>query len=116
MTIASSKEEQSVLDARMEYGHLLTSYMSLANMVWIGYGAFCTINTLLATGLGASYSAAARDIDKVFIGLVRVLIPATGMFISVVAIQAARMITHFQRLAIRRGRELEQLLHARMFE
>lgn len=114
MTV-ESKREQAVLDARMEYGHLMTTYVSLANMVWIGFGAFFTINTLLATGLGVSYSQAAATADQQFIGLVRTLIPATGMFISVTAIRAAMEIKRFQRLAIARGRQLETLLNARMF-
>ena len=26
------------LDARMEYGHLVTAYLALANMMWLGFG------------------------------------------------------------------------------
>jgi hypothetical protein len=51
----SHEPDRRILDARLEYGHLLTTYMSLANMVWIGFGAFFTMNTLLATGPGFSF-------------------------------------------------------------
>ena len=115
MTNKTDTNEQQIVDARMEYGHLLTIYVSLANMFWVGYGAFFTINTLLATGLGFSYSETAKSLDKTFLTLVHVLIPVTGMFISLVAIYAARMITKFQGLIDKRGRELETLLFARIF-
>lgn len=108
-------DEQNIVDARMEYGHLLTTYLSLASMFWVGYGAFFTINTLLATGLGFSYSDASKSFDNKFLTLMHVLIPLTGMFISLVAIYTARAITDFQRLINKRGRELEILLFARIF-
>jgi len=95
----------------------MTTYVSLANMFWIGYGAFFTINSLLATALGVSYSdAAANAIHKIALHAIQILIPATGIFISFVAIQAARMIRKNQRLAVMRGRKLEELLFARIFE
>jgi hypothetical protein len=84
-------------------------------MFWVGYGAFFTINTLLATGLGLSYSETAKLLDKTFLTLVHVLIPATGMFISLVAIYTARAITIFQGFINRRGRELETFLFCRIF-
>lgn len=112
-----AKKDQAILDARMEYGHLMTTYVSLANMVWIGFGAFFTINSLLATALGVSYSdSAARAIDKVAIHALHILIPATGIFISWVAIHAAQSIKNAQHLAVLRGRKLEELLYARIFE
>lgn len=114
--MSNKTEEQNIVDARMEYGHLLTTYLSLANMFWVGYGAFFTINTLLATGLGFSYSVTAnKSLEKTFLPLVHVLIPVTGMFISVVAIYAAVEITNFLGLINKRGRELETLLFARIF-
>lgn len=108
-------KEQHVLDARMEYGLLATSLISLANMFWVGYGAFFTINTLLATGLGLSHSAASHGINATFLNIVHVVIPITGMFISCVAISAAYNIRKMQRLVVVRGRELEKLLFARTF-
>ncbi len=108
-------EDQRVVDARMEYGHLLTTYLSLANMFWVAYGAFFTINTLLATGLGFSYSESAKSFPKSFLTGVHFLIPVTGIFISLVAIYAAIQIVSLQRLAKKRGRELETLLFARIF-
>jgi hypothetical protein len=85
-------------------------------MVWIAYGAFFTINTLLATGLGLSYSDAAKVFDKkFFLTSIHVMIPVTGMFISIIAIVAARQIVRFQRLINKRGRELETLLFSRIF-
>src|SRR5476649_1436447 len=114
---AASRKEQAVLDARIEYGHLVTTYVSLTNMFWIGYGAYFTINSLLATVLGISYSdSAAKAMDKVAIHAIHVLIPITGMFISYVSIATARMIRDAQVLAALRGRALENLLSARMFE
>jgi len=113
--IGTTQEDQRVLDARMEYGYLLTNYMPLANMVWVAYGAFFAINTLLATALGLSYSDAAKIFDKKFLIAVHLLLPITGMFISLVAIVAGRQIVHFQRLASKRGRELEVVLFAKIF-
>ncbi len=111
--MTNKTEEQHIVDATMEYGHLLTTYLSLANMFWVGYGAFFTINTLLATGLGFSYSDTAKPLDRTFLTLVHFLTPATGIFISLVAIYTAMVITKFQGLINKRGRELETLLVAR---
>jgi hypothetical protein len=54
--VKQKREENEILDMRMEYGHLMSGYMSLVNMFWVGYGAFFTINSLFATALGVSYS------------------------------------------------------------
>jgi hypothetical protein len=113
--MADNVADQHVCDARMEYGHLLTAYLSLANMFWVGYGAFFAINTLLATGLGLSYSDAAKPVNPTFLTLTRFLIPLTGIIISVIAIYTAKLIRDMQRLACERGTELEKLLFARMF-
>jgi hypothetical protein len=115
MANESDTHEQRITDARMEYGHLLATYLSLANMYWVGYGAFFTINTLLATGLGLSYSEAAKLLDRTFLLLAHILIPTTGIFISVVAIYAAKSIADFQGKINERGRELETILFARIF-
>jgi hypothetical protein len=116
MTMDVETKGQRILDARMEYEQLLSTYVSLANRFWVGYGAFFAINTLLATGLGSSYvTEAAKSLDPKFLTLVRILIPVTGMFISLVAIYVAWEIVKFQRLANKRGRELEKLLFARIF-
>jgi len=107
--------DQRILDARMEYDHLLKIYLSLANMFWVGYGAFFTINTLLATALGFSYSSGAQSFDETFLKLARPLLSVTGMFTSLIVIYAAIRINKFQILVKRRGRELEKLIFARAF-
>ena len=40
-----ANDPDKILDARMEYGLLVTILQSLGNMYWVGYGAFFTINT-----------------------------------------------------------------------
>src|SRR2546430_16759007 len=114
-TWRADKGAQRIEDARMEYGHLFTAYASLANMFWLGYGAFFTVNTLFATGLGLSYSDAAKSLNPKFLTLVHILIPAAGMFISIIAIVVARQIVFFQKLVDKRGTELESVLFARIF-
>jgi hypothetical protein len=111
----SDTNNQQLTDARMEYGHLLTSYLSLVNMFWVGYGAFFTINTLLATGLFFSYSEGAKSLDKGFLAIIHILLPMTGVFVAVVAIWVARAITSYQGKINERGRELETLLFAKIF-
>jgi hypothetical protein len=115
MTNEDDKKDQDVLDARMEYSHLLTTYLSLANMFWIGYGAFFTVNTLLATGLGLSYSESAKLINKIFLTSLQFLIPMTGIFISLVAFYTGIEISKFQKIIVKRGIELEKRLYARIF-
>ena len=110
------RKENVILDARMEYGHLMTTYMSLVNMFWLGYGAFFTINSLLATALGVSYSANAAGMSTRFLYLVHVLIPSTGIFMSACAIYAAILIVRNMRRIEKRGKELEtDVLHATIF-
>jgi hypothetical protein len=104
------REDNAILDARMEYNHLISGYVSLANMFWVGYGAFFTINSLLATALGVSYSQNAQSMDFRFLILIHVLIPLTGIFISACAICAAVKIANRMRLAEQRGQELESTL------
>jgi hypothetical protein len=112
----STTPDNEILDARMEYGHLVTSYMSLVNMFWLGYGAFFTINSLLATALGVSYSTNADSMNPKFLFLIHVLIPSTGIFISWCAIYAARQIADTQRLIEERGKGLEStVLRAAIF-
>jgi hypothetical protein len=112
----TKKKDNDILDARMEYGHLMTNYMSMVNMFWLGYGAFFTINSLLATALGISYAQSAQSIIPTFLLLIHILIPATGIFISMCAIYASWMIVKMQRLINERGRELEStLLSAKIF-
>jgi hypothetical protein len=107
--------EQSILDARMEYGLLLSTYTSLAQMMWLGYGAFFTLNTLMVTGLGFSYSDGAKVLDAWLLQLVHVAIPLIGIVISIISIYAAIEIRRMLALTNKRGRELEELLLARMF-
>ena len=108
-------EQQSLLDARMEYGLLMSTYTSLAQMMWVGYGAFFTLNTLLATGLGFSYSDGSRVLSSWLLKLIHIGIPAIGIVIAVIAIYAAIEIRRMLALTNDRGRELEVLLYARMF-
>jgi len=111
------KREDEILDARMEYGYLMSNYVTLVNMFWVGYGAFFTINSLFATALGVSYSQNAQSMDSWFLFLIHVLIPLTGVFISGCAIYAAIKIVKNQRLIEERGRELEStVLRAMIFQ
>lgn len=108
-------EKQNLLDARMEYGLLITTYTSLAQMMWIGYGAFFTLNTLLATGLGFSYSDGSKVFSRWLLKLTHAGIPAIGIVIAIIAIYAAIQIRQMLAVTNDRGRELEVLLFARMF-
>jgi hypothetical protein len=111
---AEERREQR-LDARMEYGHLITVYLALANMMWIGYGAFFTINTLLVTGLGFSYAEIAKSISGSLLFFLHIAIPITGMCMSTIAVYAAILISKTQNKTRDRGIQLEQLLSAKMF-
>ncbi len=115
MPYEAGTRDQRILDARMEYGLLMGTYLSLAQMMWVGYGAFFTINTLLATGLGFSYSNSSGVLDKWLLKIIHILIPITGIVISIIAIYAAKEIASLRRLANLRGRELETLLFAKTF-
>lgn len=106
---------QQRLDARMEYGHLVTVYLALANMMWVGFGAFFTINTLLVTGLGFSYTETAKAMPADLLYFLHLAIPVTGACISLIAVYAANLIRDAQRQAHARGSELETLLSAKMF-
>jgi hypothetical protein len=103
------------LDARMEYGHLVTVYLALANMMWLGFGAFFTINTLLVTGLGFSYTEIAKSISGALLYFLHVAIPLTGMCMSLIAVYAAVLIFNAQKQARERGAQLEKFLSAKMF-
>lgn len=103
-----TRRENLILDARMEYGHLVSTYMSLVNMFWLGYGAFFTINSLFATALAVSYSQNAQTMDPWFLFLFHLLVPIAGIFISSCAIFAALLIVRNQRLTEQRGCELEK--------
>src|SRR5262245_1882586 len=103
-----AQDEKRLLDARMEYGHLITYYIALENMFWVAYGAFFTINTLLVTGLAFTYADAAQIISDIFIRLARVIIPIIGTFISIGAMVTARKISKMQGLAVKRGCEIEE--------
>lgn len=109
------RKENDILDARMEYGHLMSSYISLANMFWLGYGAFFTINSLFATALGVAYSQGAQSMNPWFLFFVHFLIPLAGVFISACAIYAAVLIVRSQSLIETRGRELEAVLRSAIF-
>ena len=110
---ANERREQR-LDARMEYGHLVTVYLALANMMWLGFGAFFTINTLLVTGLGFSYTDTAKSISGRLLVFLHVAIPLTGMCMSSIAVYAAILISNAQKHTRERGIELEKLLSAKM--
>jgi hypothetical protein len=99
----------------MEYGHLVTVYLALANMMWLGFGAFFTINTLLVTGLGFSYTEIARSISETLLFFLHVAIPITGMCMSLIAVYAAILIFNAQKNARERGAQLEKVISARMF-
>jgi|SRR5882724_4996540 len=107
--------QEQRLDARMEYGHLVTVYLALANMMWLGFGAFFTINTLLVTGLGFSYTEIARSISENLLFFLHVAIPITGMCVSAIAVYAAVLIFNAQKQTRERGVQLEKLLSAKMF-
>jgi hypothetical protein len=114
-SISDAERQEQRLDARMEYGHLVTVSLALANMMWLGFGAFFTINTLLVTGMGFSYTEIARGISETLLVFLHVAIPITGMSMSLIAIYAAVLISRAQKQARDRGVQLEILLSAKMF-
>ena len=107
--------EQMLLDLRMEYPLLVSAGFTLANMYWLGYGAFFALNTLLATALGASYSDRSSSLSAVSLKIIRVAIPVTGIVISCIAIYAAYLIASFTRTVIARGTAIDAILNTRMF-
>jgi len=84
-------------------------------MMWLGFGAFFTINTLLITGLGFSYADIAKSISAVLLYFLHVAIPLTGMCMSIIAVYAAVLIFNAQKQARERGVQLEKFLSAKMF-
>ena len=108
--------QEQRLDARTEYGHLVTVYLALANMMWVGFGAFFTINTLLITGLGFSYTEIAKAFPAQLLTFLRIAIPSTGVCISLSAIYAAKLICDAQDKIRERAVEVETLLAAKLFE
>jgi hypothetical protein len=108
--------QEQRLDVRMEYGHLVTVYLALANMMWVGFGAFFTINTLLITGLGFSYTEIAKAFPTQLLSFLRIAIPSTGVCISLSAMYAAKLICDAQDKIRERAIEVEKLLGAKLFE
>jgi hypothetical protein len=110
MATKPEKEElqEQRLDARMEYGHLVTVYLAAANMMWVGFGAFFTINTLLITGLGFSYTDIAKAFPTKLLSFLHVAIPLTGVCISASAIYAAKLISNAQDRIRERATEVEK--------
>jgi hypothetical protein len=117
MATNPEKEElqERRLDARMEYGHLVTVYVAAANMMWVGFGAFFTINTLLITGLGFSYTEIAKAFSPSVLFFLHVAIPLTGACISVSAIYAANLISDAHDRIRERAIEIEKVLDAKLF-
>jgi len=109
----SANHEQQVVDARMEYELLVKTTENLANMMWLGYGAYFAINTLLATALAFSY--APNSADSYLLRTVRIGIPVVGIAIAIIAMRTALEITKHRHAAIERGQELESVLFARIF-
>ena len=116
MSDGTSTESEQYLDARMEYTLLVSTYTSLANLKWIGYGAFFTLNTLLATGFGYLNSTSPSNMDLTFINVARLIIPMAGIVVSMIAIKTVFEITNMMLLTNERGRELESLLSAKFFD
>ena len=117
-TLADNKKlepDQAVVDARMEYPLLVSTYTALAQMYWTGYTAFFALNTLLGTGFWFSYSSSVASSNPAAIAAVHRGFPVAGVAISLIAIFAAVQIRSMQALTNARGRELELLLQARMF-
>ena len=112
------KEElqEQRLDARTEYGHLVTVYLALANMMRVGFGAFFAINTLLITGLAFSYTEIAKGFPTQLLSFLRIAIPSMGVCIAVSAIYAAKLIRDAQDKIRERAMEVEELLADKLFE
>lgn len=107
--------EQRLLDLRAEYPLLVSAGFSLRNMYWLGYGAFFTINTLLATTLVFSYSERSNLLGSVFLTILHFFIPVTGVFISIVAVYTSYRINRLERIVIARGMAKDKILYNRMF-
>jgi hypothetical protein len=108
-------ENQRIVDARMEYEQLSISIRTLVQLWWIDVSAFFTVNTLLATAFGFSFATGAQSPNATFLNMIHLLIPVTGVFFSLAAIYVAIALTGLMRLTNKRGRELEEVLFARMF-
>ena len=111
----SSLHEQEILDARMEYQQLVGSYQLLAQLVWVSYGAYFAINTLLATALGASFSTMVSDFAGTNMQVFRLLVPVVGIATACTSVYVAFELSRLRKLNNHRGREVEKLLFARTF-
>jgi len=107
--------EHNLENLRIEYPLLVSASFSIHNMYWLGYGAFFTINTLLATAFDLSYADGSTKLPSVCLMVTRFIIPIIGIFISIVAIYTAHLINKTQSAVISRGVEIDAVLHTRMY-
>lgn len=109
------EHDQQILDARMEYGHLVDRVRTIEQLWWVEASAFFAVNTLLATIYAFSWTTTAQAQNANFLKAVHVLIPLIGVFFAFAAIRVAYGLTRWIRLINERGRELEKTLSAKMF-
>jgi hypothetical protein len=107
---------ENILNLRMEYPLLATAVFSLGNTYWLGYGVFFSLNTLLATVLGALYFGGANQLSSISLKILRIGIPFTGIIISVIAIYAAWLISELTETVVNRGVAIDGVLHTELFK
>ncbi|MDM0106562.1 hypothetical protein QTH97_16570 [Variovorax sp. J22R24] len=107
-------QEQRIVDARLEHQQLITSFHLLMQIVWISYGAYFAVNTLLFTILGATFTETAAATIK-YPGPVRVTIALVGIATACTSVYVAFEIWRLRKLNNARGQEVEQVVLARTF-
>ncbi len=100
---------------RFEIHELVDLLKQSTSMIWTGYGAFFTVNTLLATGYGflLGYEA---DLPLYFSVVLEFLISFCGIFMSFCAYRVIIIIQNIQTKILVRGAELDRELGTRVFE
>lgn len=107
-------QEQQIADARLEHQQLVTSFHLVTQIVWISYGAYFAVNTLLFSILGATFTAAAAAAME-HLGMVRITIALVGVATAFTSVYVAFEIGRLRKLNNARGIEVERVLFARTF-
>ncbi|MEL7467032.1 MAG: hypothetical protein AAFN27_01175 [Pseudomonadota bacterium] len=100
---------------KFEIHELMDLLKQSASMIWTGYGAFFTVNTLLATGYGflLGYDSA---LPGQLSATLQVAISVVGIFISYCAYSVILLVRRVQVRILQRGAELDKVIGTQIFE
>lgn len=114
MTEAASAASKEKDFAFREYEEIIGLLKQSSQMVWTGYGAYFTVNSLLFTAFGLIMTSDFARSDPVFALAIAVILAVIGIFLSAVAIVVIRSIAHTQHALVQRGKDLEDITGAQL--